>query len=95
MTDQIQWKATGYAARPKWVDKIDGGCEIRNALIPNQVLALVFGGTEESCEKRARLIAAAPDLLEALLEVQEYVHNFGESHLTDKVNAAIAKARGE
>jgi len=35
------------------------------------------------------------ELLEALESVKEYVHNFGESHLIEIVDKAIAKARGE
>lgn len=45
----------------------------------------------------ARLIAAAPDLLEALEAIRRYpkIREYVGSELADKADAAIAKARGE
>jgi len=45
-------------------------------------------------EANARLIAAAPDLLEALVAAKEAVFFVGTPELMDQVNAAIAKAWG-
>ena len=46
----------------------------------------------ERCAANARLIAAAPDLLDVL---EELVAEFGVCGLTEKARAAIAKATGE
>ena len=43
-------------------------------------------------EANARLIAAAPDLLEALLDVERQILPFGRT--SERVRAALAKARG-
>ena len=57
--------------------------------------------TEDEIEARmtanANLIAAAPDLLEALAEVEEILRFDSEDHsiALRKLRAAIAKARGE
>jgi hypothetical protein len=52
---------------------------------------------KEQWEANARLIAAAPDLLEALLVVMSYpvVRNCLEVEHNDAARAAIAKATGE
>ena len=47
---------------------------------------------EKPREPNARLIAAAPDLLEAL---QEFLRNPGGDYTEDIARAAIAKATGE
>jgi hypothetical protein len=47
-----------------------------------------YGGSEAN----ARLIAAAPDLLEAL---QDLCDTLGECGMTEKARAAITKAEGE
>lgn len=52
-------------------------------------------------EENARLIAAAPDLLAALVECEQFVGDRGddkddeEDHLLGTIRAAIAKARGQ
>ena len=46
----------------------------------------------DKCAANASLIAAAPELLEAL---KELVAEFGVCGLTEKARAAIAKATGE
>jgi hypothetical protein len=57
--------------------------------------------TEElpNAEANARLIAAAPELLEALCEARDFIENIGdptfETELQRKVRAAIAKAEGK
>ena len=45
----------------------------------------------------AHLIAAAPDMFEALENIQRYLERSGEASLLDSfgVNEALAKARGE
>jgi hypothetical protein len=51
-------------------------------------------GTDESAAN-ARLIAAAPDLLEALQAVIDHGSMTGADWASDKARAAIAKATGE
>jgi len=50
-------------------------------------------------EANARLIAAAPELLEALIEAREQLQGYasaaGEYYNSPMINAAIAKATGE
>lgn len=46
-----------------------------------------------NAEADARLIAAAPELLEALEQALQLINN--QSALAEKMRAAIAKARGE
>lgn len=55
--------------------------------------AVVWGGLESS-EANARLIAAAPDLLEALKYARMYVETEGPEDELEMVDAAIAKAEG-
>lgn len=53
----------------------------------------------EELEANARLIAAAPELLEALIELTEYSGGAfcvcDDPHVMDRVKAVIAKARGQ
>ena len=52
--------------------------------------------TTHLLEANARLIAAAPDLLEACeAYVRAYEDVTGTIHVNDRVRAAIAKARGD
>lgn len=54
-------------------------------------------GDEETMEANARLIAAAPELLEALAELADYVDERtgdNECRTLENARAAIAKARG-
>jgi hypothetical protein len=56
-------------------------------------------GTPTINEANARLIAAAPDLLAVLEELQESAAYWSEYDvpigIVDRINAAIAKAKGE
>lgn len=88
-------------------DDFAGACvlDCRGFLIADcNIFTSDDGPTEEQCEANARLIAAAPDLLAALV----YVHRFGSHGEIDDdndpnngksvsyfVEAAIAKATGE
>ena len=53
-------------------------------------IAVVLGSDNEETNANARLIAAAPDLLEALEALLE-----GDFNVAEKARAAIAKAKGE
>ena len=56
--------------------------------------------TEEQWAADARLIAAAPELLEALIDARKQLEAYeealnGEDYNSPRINAAIAKATGE
>lgn len=51
-------------------------------------VAIICGEKEEN----ARLIAAAPELLEFAMAVVRYAGNSGDDYLADKAREAIAKA---
>lgn len=59
---------------------------------PTGPLPFVRGGTEQYAN--ARLIAAAPELLEALQACIDYGVMTGDEWVTAKAHAAIAKATG-
>ena len=46
-------------------------------------------------ESDAHLIAAAPDLLEALVVALDALYDYGDSSVTGTIESAIRKARGE
>lgn len=83
-------------------EKDDRGCVYWD--FPVRIGALdtcVRGETKKEAEANARLIAAAPDLLEALKRVEHYLQgdrtgrDFEESDVVGIVQAAIAKAEGK
>lgn len=53
-----------------------------------------IGLIERAMEANARLIAAAPDLLAALLAVIDHGTTYKDSTVPDLIRAAIAKATG-
>lgn len=59
---------------------------------PRTIARLELGQDRAEQEANARLIAAAPELLEAL---QDLCDTLGECGMTEKARAAIAKATGE
>lgn len=63
-----------------------------HSTIARMVLASSVGIRTDENFANARLLAAAPELLEAL---EELVSEFGVCGLTEKARAAIAKATGE
>ncbi len=52
-------------------------------------------GIDETAEANARLIAAAPEMLDALEEVLPHLERFGYADSSKMVRNAIAKAKGE
>lgn len=68
-----------------------------NGVYGGTSVALVFGNDQQTCEANTRLIAAAPELLEALrIAVRQNSHDMlmtGEE--LRQCEAAIAKATGE
>jgi hypothetical protein len=63
-----------------------------------QTVAYVWMGRENNdpeLQANARLIAAAPELLEALEMVSNFNWRNNRTHLLEIVDAAIAKARGQ
>ena len=63
-------------------------------------VALAYGDTNEEAQANARLIAAAPKLLETLKELyanwREYVDTPNDwEELNEQVESAIRKAKGE
>ena len=63
-----------------------GGCEVVGSTV---------GYSSEECEANAKLIAAAPDLLEALERMVECCDLFPLADYHIQAKAAIAEARGE
>ena len=81
-------ESNGYV----WVNPIDGCCG---------EVATAWSTSQGSAEANARLIAAAPDLLESLemivSEADSYTARTGKPvyNWLDQARAAIAKAKGE
>jgi len=79
------WMAVGANA--------SGGHHLYIIDAANRKICACWGKAEEK-EANARLLAAAPDLLEALQEIVRPTKILGGSAL-DKARAAIAKAEGQ
>jgi hypothetical protein len=69
---------------------------------PSGIICVTDESYAPEAEANAHLIAAAPELLEALLQAQGYVGEYCEHHdcrvsteLYAKIDTLIAKARGE
>ncbi len=78
------WKACEHGGYGDY----DGNCIV--ILGDDLRVAIVLGSDNEETNANARLIAAAPDLLEALEALLE-----GDFNVAEKARAAIAKAKGE
>ena len=71
-----------------------------NSTVDNNHIAMVNWGSltfdsEEEPLANARLIAAAPELLESLIELESKCNIFSEADYHVRARAAIAKAKGE
>lgn len=67
----------------------DEGCLLENICQIDETLE------PEQAEANAHLIAAAPDMLEALEYVKKHTHAIYQKPIYDFVSATIAKAKGE
>lgn len=81
-----------------WYENPSGGCRVQTTVGIADVLsrAGVPHPVQESCAANARLIAAAPELLEALERVEREARRLHVDDILDltAARAAIAKARG-
>lgn len=88
-----------------WTDEIAGsvGWSISAGNPSYRVPTNTFEGDEEEAKANARLIAAAPELLEFAIAAMDYLQHPDGHHLppgtwfklNEQVRAAIAKATGE
>jgi hypothetical protein len=60
-----------------------------------KIAAEAIAPAREMAQANARLIAAAPDLLEALQEIVETLDTNDFAHWTESARSAIAKATGQ
>lgn len=85
-----------YAPGP-WKNK--GDCDFSGRLSiqsPDQIIGFAFGAGQPVGEATANLIAAAPELLEALIEVWAQVDTSSLTESTvKKINSSIRKAQGK
>lgn len=81
----------------EWVSK---GCEIYNLNTGKTIARTDIGGTDEQTEANARLIAAAPELLEALEDILRKMNLLilpterRNSKIYQQAKQAINKAKG-
>ena len=92
------WKE-GYYTGDIYAELVAGHSWSRIAAVTGEASGLI---TPDEAEANARLIAAAPDMLEALEQAWHLIHSFGPKPkdstytiVADKARAAIAKAKGE
>lgn len=86
------WLAVG-----DWVELVDDTRADICSVNPCDFGQSSYGRNDDEMRANARLIAAAPDLLEALQLVRDYVATMkGMGHQYQvEIDAAIAKAKGE
>jgi len=88
---------SGHTPGPWWAST--NGLEVGTVPMMDVKVAKVSGANYEEAKANARLIAACPDLLEALdlLLGKAYKQNFNDSYpeILAKAEAALARARGE
>jgi len=87
------WKCSQYLGHPAWSVHMDAGDRGRGSTIVDGVAGIDL----EQRLANARLIAAAPDLLEALCKLSELYDAMGAPRGPTRIiaDAAIAKALGE
>ena len=101
MTDQPKWTKGPWAA--KWSKYEEDNFIVQAGMPSNRVLAQFDGdgdGPDDQSLADAHLIAAAPDMAEALEKALNFITNteseMGETlPCGDAARAALAKARGE
>jgi hypothetical protein len=84
-------------SRYVYVNGDDGMVRANIAMVQSQTRfkrGKSFGGECAERDANARLIAAAPELLGALLRVRGHVLSSGDEHAISQLDAAIAKATG-
>ena len=91
MTIKTDWKWDSERAEVKGID--DGSVRV--------LVARVWGKDPEQIDEHGRLVAAAPDLLEALKKLADLVFSYKPepgsvmSNVAHSARAVIAKAEGE
>lgn len=77
-------------------EEVVAGYEIQVRDWHGAITATAYGMDEATCVANARLIASAPDLLEALVEARDVIDSkIGLTvAILDQIRAAIARAEG-
>lgn len=76
-----------------WVDAEKRNCELSSIIC--SISAVATRNPESVNDANAQLIAAAPELLEALIKLVDIVDDMVHGPSTDAAHAAINKALGE
>ena len=96
------WKKSERLNGPWWHVSSGHSIDGQECGSGRQAIACVHGESKQGAkayaemfEANARLIAAAPDLLQFARSVVSYAGSAGDDYLADKARAAIAKAIGD
>ena len=90
-------KKSMYHTPGQWrVERTAGGFEVcSDDGETDSLVAVVYSVLDEQKEANARLIAAGPDMLEALEQAEIALEEHGDEGTVGFVRAAIAKAKGQ